>query len=101
MRVIKKDMQNMKKRLQLAECDIDLALEYKETQPEFAKLHYNLSIECINQFKQQHDIIVQIISNYKKNGREVPEAMQAVYDYMHEEYIDWITEIKIKQELFK
>ena len=101
MQVIKKTIKNMKKRLCLAECDIDLALKYKDEYPELAKNQYTLSVELMNQFKLQHDYVVQIINNYKKQGYEVPEGMQAIYDYVHEEYTDWAAEIKAKQELFK
>ena len=91
----------MKKRLCLAECDIDLALKYKDDYPELAKNQYTLSTELINQFKTQHDYIAQLIINYKKSGGEIPEEMQVIYDYLHAEYIDWAAEIKAKQELFK
>ena len=101
MRVIKKDVKNMKKRLELAECDIDLALEYKEVYPDFAKSHYNFSIEALNIIKEQHDNIVHIINEFKKSGKEVPAGMQAIYDYIHEEYIEYATIIKAKQEMFK
>lgn len=99
--IIKKAVKNMKKRLCLAECDIDLALEYKDKNPEFAKNQYTLSVELMNQFKMQHDHIVQIITNYKREGKEVPIAMQAVYDYVHEEFTDYAAEIKAKQDMFK
>lgn len=101
MQVIKKMAKNMKKRLCLAECDIDLALKYKDEYPELAKNQYSLSVELINEFQMQHNHIVQIISNYKKTGNEIPEGMQFIYNYLHEEYIDWAAEIKAKQELFK
>ena len=101
MRVIKKDVKNIKKRLELAECDIDLALEYKETYPDFAKSHYNFSVEALNIIKEQHDNIVHIINEVKKSGKEIPSGMQAIYDYVHEEYIEYATIIKAKQEMFK
>lgn len=101
MQVIKKTVKNMKKRLCLAECDIDLALKYKDTYPEYAKNQYTLSVELMNQFKSQHDHIVQIINVYKREGKEIPKEMQAIYDYIHEEYTDWSAEIKAKQEMYK
>lgn len=101
MRVIKKDVKNIKKRLELAECDIDLALEYKDVYPDFAKSHYNFSVDALNKIKEQHDNIVRIINEFKKEGKQVPEGMQAIYDYTHEEYIEYATIIKAKQEMFK
>ena len=101
MRIIKKDVKNMKKRLQLAECDIDLALEYKEVYPDFAKTHYNFSVDALNKIKEQHDNIVRIITDIKKAGKEIPQGMQEIYDYIHEEYIEYATTIRAKQEMFK
>lgn len=91
----------MKKRLGLAECDIDFALKYKDDYPELAKNQYNLSVELMNGFKLQHEHIMQLIFNYKKTGAEVPADMQAVYDFVHEEFMEWAAEIKAKQDLFK
>ena len=91
----------MKKHLAQAECDIDLALKYKVEYPDIAKNQYNISIEEMNQFRTQHDMVATLIANFKKEGHEVPEAMQAVYDYLHEEYMECAAEIKAKQEMFK
>ena len=91
----------MKKHLAQAECDIDLALKYKLEYPDIAKNQYNISIEEMNQFRTQHDMIAALIANLKKEGHEVPEAMQAIYDYLHEEYMEYAAEIKAKQEMFK
>ena len=101
LKIIKKMVKNMKKRLCLAECDIDLALKNKEEYPELAKLQYQLSIDLMVQFRQQHDQITQLIMNYKKSGGEIPEGMKAVYEYVHDEYMDWSAEIKAKQDMFK
>ena len=65
----------MKKHLALAECDIDLALKYKLEYPDIAKNQYNISIEEMNQFRTQHDMIAALVANFKKEGHEVPEAM--------------------------
>lgn len=101
MEVIKKIARNMKKRLALANCDIDIALWYKEKYPELAKSQYSLSVEEINHLKQQHDNIVALIDEFKKEGHEVPAAMQALYDFLHEEYIECMSEVKTKQAMFK
>lgn len=101
MRVIKKVIKNMNKRLALAECDIDLAIKYKEQYPELSKAQYILSTELMDQFKTQHEQINAIITLYKREGKQVPEGMQAIYDYLHKEYMDWASEIKVKQEMYK
>ena len=57
----------MKKRLAQADCDIDLALQYKNDYPEIAKVQYNASVEEMNQFRSQHEAIVQLISNLQQS----------------------------------
>lgn len=101
LKIIQRITKSMKKRLCLAEYDIDFALRYKDEYPEIAKNHYNLSIEEMNRFKIQHDNVVQIINNFKKEGHEVPEGMQYLYDYLHNEYMEWASKIKAKQDMFK
>ena len=44
------------------------------------------SLACVNEYKQSN---------------EVPEAMQLLYDYLHDRQIKWAAKIKAKQEQFK
>lgn len=47
-----------------------------------------------------YDNVTNIINEYKRNN-EVPEAMQILYEYLHERQIKWASKIKAKQEQFK
>jgi len=47
-----------------------------------------------------HNSVVKIINDYKTSGEEVPPAMQAVYDYLHEKFIDETKEVKILQQMY-
>ena len=47
-----------------------------------------------------HDNVKNIINEYKKNN-DVPEAMQVLYEYLHERQIKWASKISAKQEAFK
>lgn len=47
-----------------------------------------------------HEDAKNIIDEYKKNN-EVPEAMQVLYEYLHERQVKWASKIRTKQERFK
>ena len=54
----------------------------------------------MNHMNMLHTQVVNIINEYKKT-KEVPPAMQVLYDYLHERETKWATKIKFKQENYK
>ena len=44
---------------------------------------------------------VKIIDKHKKEGKEVPVAMQAIWDYEHEKMIDNAKEVKMLISMYK
>lgn len=42
-----------------------------------------------------HTHVVRTINSHKQQGGEVPPAMQAVWDYEHENMIEWIARINV------
>ena len=77
------------------------ALEHKESDPELAKLFYELSEQEMNHMKELHNEVVKIIENYRKEKGEPPESMKAVYDYLHKRQIENASEVISMQTLFK
>lgn len=47
-----------------------------------------------------HAQVVKLIDIYKKTKGEPPAAMQAVYDYLHEKYIEEVKEVKTMQQMY-
>ena len=77
------------------------ALEKKEKYPMLAQTFYTLSNEELKHSNMLHDEAVRIINDFKAKGETVPEAMQAVYDYLHKKRISRTSDIKIMLEQFK
>ena len=77
------------------------ALKYKTEKPDLARLFYQLSNEEMGHMNKLHDAVVSIIEDYRSKNGDPPEAMQAVYDYLHEKHIDEAKEVKTLQAMFR
>ena len=75
-------------------------MEYKEDWPEVASTLYVLSLEEMKHMQLIHDQVTKIIDNYRKEKGEPPEAMMAVYEYLHNKFIRKAKEIKIMQNMY-
>ena len=86
--------------LDMAEEDIKKAMMYKDEYPTAAKAFYTKSVMLMDSIKPQHDAVVGLIEGYKKEKGEPPEAMMAVYNYMHERHINKAAAIKALQDMY-
>ena len=100
MRIIKKLSEYIEEELGDSEKYVLKALECKEEHPELANVFYMLSLEEMKHMGLLHEQVVKIIDEYKKTKRDPPEAMQAVYDFLHMKFINEAKEIKIMQNMF-
>ena len=76
------------------------ALKYKDEKPELGKLYMKLSQSEMEHMALLHEAVVGIIADYRKENGEPPEAMLAVYNYLHEKQIDDAAEVKALQGMF-
>ena len=77
------------------------AVKYKRERPSLAQLFSNLSYEEMNHMTKLHEAVAGIIDEYRKTNGAPPPAMQAVYDYLHEQQIEKANEVKALQALYK
>lgn len=98
---IKTLMEHIEDELNDACTYVKLALEYKATDPDMAKLFYSLSNEEMNHMNLLHNSVVTHIENYKRTRGEPPTDMTAVYEYVHKRDIEKAEKIAALQAMFK
>lgn len=100
MQVIKEMCEDIEKTLDMAECNIKKAVEYKIDFPTASQAFYNKSLTLMNIIKGQHDTVVAIIEAYRKERGEPPAPMMAVYNYLHERQISQAAAIRNLQDIY-
>lgn len=101
MRIIKELEEMIEKNLKGAEDAIHRANLYKDAKPALAKTFFELSTDKMRHVNMLHDAVVKEIEDYQKQHGNPPEAMQAIYDWVHEKDIQYATEIKAAQAMFR
>lgn len=98
---IKLLMEHIDGEIKDAACYAKLALEYKDRDKELADLFYRLSGEELDHMSRLHAQVVRLIDGQRRTGAEVPEAMMAVYEFLHKRDIDKTAEVGVLQALYK
>ena len=80
---------------------IDLAMKWKNDEPDTADLFSELSLEEMGHMEKLHEEVAELIEEYRKENGEPPKEMMVLYDYLHEQHIKTATQIKVKQGMYK
>ena len=80
---------------------IDLAIKWKDTDPDTADLFYELSVAEMGHMEKLHGEVVELIEEYRNEHGDPPKEMMFVYNYLHERHIDRASKVKSKQALYK
>ena len=78
-----------------------LANEYKDKDRPIAETFYSLSQDEMRHSMILHNTVVDLIEAYRKQTGDPPAAMQAVYDYLHQQSIEKAEKVKRYQALYK
>lgn len=101
MTIIKKVCKMIEEELEGACNYAKCAIKYKEDYPSLSKTLYELSGDEMEHVSALHSEVVKIIEAYRREQGEPPEAMQAVYDYLHEQQIEKANKIRMYQDQYK
>lgn len=78
-----------------------LAAELKDEYPMLAQVLYTLSTQEDNHQMALHAEVVKIIDQHRKMHGEPPEAMMAVYEYLHNKHIEKMADARRYQEMYQ
>lgn len=101
MTIIKKLVKMIDGELADAEKYADCALKMREENPSLAIVYYNLSLDEMKHMQMLHGEVVKIIEMYRKEHGEPPAAMLAIWEYKHEEHVEWAEKITAMQMMAK
>lgn len=101
MKIIKCLSELIEEELNDAEKYIDLAMQWRNEEPDTADLFYTLSTEEMGHMEKLHEEVSELIEEYRKEHGEPPKDMMVLYDYLHEKHIAKATQIRVKQGIYK
>lgn len=101
MRIIQQLSEMMEEEIEDAEKYARCALKNTEERPKLADLFYSLSKEELEHMERLHNMVVEIIMEYRRDHGEPPAEMMAVYNYLHSKQIDHVKDVRTLQDMYK
>ena len=80
---------------------IDMAMKWKQEEPDTAEVFYELSVSEMEHMDKLHNEVVELIEEYRQEHGEPPKEMMVLYDYLHQKHIGEATQVKVKQGMYK
>lgn len=76
------------------------ALMYKDEKPDVARTFFDLSNQEMGHMQILHNLVVNLISEYKREHGDPPQYMQDRYEWLHERHVEDANEVRVIQAAF-
>lgn len=100
MNQIKTLIKSMYMELKAADCYYEKAIKFKEDYPQLASVYIEIASQELTHCDKFHSAAVSLINKYKSTNKEVPESMQAIWEFEHTCIIEEYDELKYKISKF-
>lgn len=77
------------------------AIKLKTVDSTLASTLYDISTQEMSHVTRLHSEVTRLIEAYRKEHGDPPEAMMAIYEYLHEKQICRANEVKVMQGQYK
>lgn len=101
MKQIKTIVKDIKEELEGATHYAKLATQYKDTDKALADAYYTMANQELGHVDTLHAQAVRMIKAYQATGEKVPVAMQAVWDWEHENQVDDMARVRALLDSYK
>lgn len=102
MKIIKEIVENLKDELGSAEHYAKLATRYKDEDKALAENYAKMAEAELGHVNALHAQAVRVIKDWRTySGKEPPAAMQAVFDYEHDNMIEKVARIKTLLSMYR
>lgn len=101
MKIIKELSEMIEEELEGAEDYAKGAVKHKEDNPSLARVFHEISLEEMHHVEMLHGEVVALIEKHRREHGDPPEAMLAVYNYLHEKHIEKANKVKMYQAQYK
>lgn len=101
MKIIKCLAEKIEEELHDADAYIELAMQWKDDEPDTADVFYDLSTEEMGHVDKLHADVVALIEDYKQKHGTPPTDMMTLYNYLHEKHMAEAMRIRVKQGMYK
>ena len=100
MKIIKCIAEKIKEEIKDAEAYIDMAIEWKEDEPDAAELFSELAAEELGHMERLHGIVTDLITEYRNEHGEPTAGMMELYNYMHAQDVENTMRVKVKKAMY-
>lgn len=101
MKIIKKLIEQIDEEVCGAAEYAKCATKYKVEDKALADMYFEMANQELMHVDKLHSQVVRYIQQQKASGKEVPVAMQAVWDWEHSKIVDNVSRIKVMLDMYK